>query len=575
MALVPYSTMNRRWYVLLVNAVFGIFLIASTFCCVAVRSVKTDTIMTNNSSLQVSNTMTPTPKRKHAYLRTVDIERREQVQNQVNGIRDFKPLACNAEVLKPKSICTDTWSSRFGTGDTHANLVIIPCGVCVTMNHASGKLNLNGGIDIQGKLVVPDGVQIDITTSYVIVQGELTMASTKPIDGIPNIKITLVGTNDAIFKPIDVNANACNGRETCIAGKKSIVVAGGKVTLNGVPNFAPAWTRLHDVLGGTFNNPDTIVVPASTINKWSIGSQVVITSHTFDWFDHQVRTILGKVNPQIAGFVGWKLNATFVRPTTSVESSDFAVEVALLSRNILFEGSKDATQSRHGGHFMIFHTPSIVQTVNGVEFRNFGQQGLLGRYPIHFHYCNDVTGSIVSKNSIRHSNQRCISVHGTDKLKVQENVAYDTKGHCYLTEDGTEIGNEFVMNIGIQTGPVTVLIPNIASAMNGEESDEEPSTFWITNPSNTWIGNVAAGSQNSGFWFDPLLRGPKASLYPKGYTADSVLLGVFKDNTVHSVGVIRDESNPKNSVSENGKDHPELLPSIVTHAVTPLYFEKI
>jgi cell surface hyaluronidase len=329
--------------------------------------------------------------------------------------------------------------------------------------------------------------------------------------------------------------------------------------VNGAPNFTPAWTLLHDVRGGTFNNPDTIVVPSATINKWNIGAEVVITSHTHQWMDHAVRTIVEKVNVQLTGYVGWKLNKAFVRPTTVLESKDFAVEVALLSRNILFRGGPDS-QSRHGGHFMVFHTPSIVQKINGVEFQNFGQQGLLGRYPIHFHHCGDVTGSIVSKNSIRQSHQRCIDVHGTNKLKIQENVAYDTKGHCYLTEDGTEIGNEFIMNIGIQTASVTVLIPSNSVAMNGVESDDEPATFWITNPTNIWIGNVAAGSQNSGFWFDPLLRGPNAGrtdLYPKdtsskkGYRADRVPLTMFKGNVAHSNGVIKnlDKGITHNSVS--------------------------
>ena len=352
--------------------------------------------------------------------------------------------------------------------------------------------------------------------------------------------------------------------------------------MNGLPNLTPTWTHLHDARGGTFNNPDTIVVPSATSNKWDVGAQVVITSHTHDWFDNQARTIIEKVNVKMTGYVGWKLNATLVRPTTVLESEDFAVEVALLSRNILFEGGVD-TKSRHGGHFMVFHTPTIVQKINGVEFRNFGQQGVLGRYPIHFHHCGDVTGSVVSKNSIRKSNQRCIDVHGTDKLKIQENVAYDTKGHCYLTEDGTETGNEFIMNIGIQTAPVTVLIPSSSAAMNGDESDNEPATFWITNPSNTWIGNVAAGSQNSGFWFDPLLRGPNAGrtdIYPKdtstkkGYRADRVPLTLFLNNVAHSISVVKnvEEGVFHNSVSAQGYFVSRNLPNSSNRNICLIYF---
>ena len=68
-------------------------------------------------------------------------------------------------------------------------------------------------------------------TTTVVVQGELQMTSSKPIDGNPDIKFTLKGNSDIKFTPIDRNAKACHGVATCSIGKKSIVVAGGK--LNG------------------------------------------------------------------------------------------------------------------------------------------------------------------------------------------------------------------------------------------------------------------------------------------------------------------------------------------------------
>jgi hypothetical protein len=156
--------------------------------------------------------------------------RREQDTGVVSGIRNFKPLTCNSEILKVGAVCSRTWSSMFGTSDTHTNRLIIPCGVCIVMNHASGTLNLNGGIDIQGKLVVPEDFSISITTTTIIVQGELSMTSTKSISGTPKIKVMLVGSKDIAFTPIDVNANACQGLATCNGGKKSFIVAGGKVT---------------------------------------------------------------------------------------------------------------------------------------------------------------------------------------------------------------------------------------------------------------------------------------------------------------------------------------------------------
>lgn len=300
--------------------------------------------------------------------------------------------------------------------------------------------------------------------------------------------------------------------------------------VRGIPSGTPTWTRLYDVTGGTFNNPTTLLLPSLVKGKWAIGAQILITSHTRIWNEHQQRTITKIVDSSVSGYVAVTLDSAIIRPTTIVESKEYAVEVALLSRNILLVGGTDTT-ARHGGHLMIMQTPNVVQSIIGLELRNFGQQGELGKYPIHFHFCNDVPGSVVSQNSIRQSNQRCVVVHGTNKLRVSENIAYDTKGHCFMTEDGYETGNEFVSNLGAQTGIPEVIIPNLGS--NGYESDKEPATFWISSPTNSWLGNVAAGSINSGYWFEPILRGERASLYPnKNPVLDPIVL--FKDNVGHS-----------------------------------------
>ena len=127
-----------------------------------------------------------------------------------------------------------------------------------------------------------------------------------------------------------------------------------------------------------------------------------------------------------------ELDSDIKRPSTFEDNPNYAVEVALLSRNIVFEGAPDDSNDLHGAHLMVFLT-GTPQLLQGVEFRNFGQQGNIARYPIHFHVCQDSCGSIVSKNLIRESNQRCVVIHGTHNVKVEENIAYDTSGHCFMT----------------------------------------------------------------------------------------------------------------------------------------------
>jgi hypothetical protein len=246
-----------------------------------------------------------------------------------------------------------------------------------------------------------------------------------------------------------------------------------------------------ELLAGSVSS---IVVPDNGIlGTWDAGAEILITSHTLDYNDAQVRRLVSAPKVAGTGFVKLDLNSAIIPATTLVESPNFAVEVALLSRNIVFEGDTDDADSLMGAHFMVMHTPNVAQLLEGVEFRNFGQQGVLGKYPIHFHLCGDVEGAIVSKNSIRQSKQRCVVVHGTHNLTMTENVAYDTAGHCFMTEDGGEVDNVFRDNLGASTN--AVLRENV---LGPEDSDDFPSTFWCSNPQNEWIGNVAAGSRNNG-----------------------------------------------------------------------------
>ncbi len=109
-----------------------------------------------------------------------------------------------------------------------------------------------------------------------------------------------------------------------------------------------------------------------------------------------------------------------------------------------------------------------------------------------------------------------MTVHGTNNLRVENNVTYNTVGHCFFLEDGIEHGNEFVHNLAIQTKCHTskpCQPTNLAAAGeprqpgNGQQSkevllpsDNTVASYWITNPDNTYRDNVAAGSDENGFW---------------------------------------------------------------------------
>ena len=85
--------------------------------------------------------------------------------------------------------------------------------------------------------------------------------------------------------------------------------------------------------------------------------------------------------------------------------------------------------------------------------------------------------------SIHHSFNRGVNIHGGRGATVSAVTIYKNLGHAFFLEDGSETANRLVGNLGSLT----------MRAMSLLESDQTPSTFWITNPDNTFEDNIAAG----------------------------------------------------------------------------------
>ena len=184
------------------------------------------------------------------------------------------------------------------------------------------------------------------------------------------------------------------------------------------------------------------------------------------------------------------------------------------------------------------HTKAIkgfkAYNIEGAELFNLGQARVLGSYPIHYHMCDDTDkeeAPIVRNNAIHDTFSRCVTIHGSHGVRIIDNVAFRHYGHCYFLEDGGEKRTYFERNLGASTrvGKLT-------------DSDVRPTTFWITSPLTTMIGNVAAGSQKdvgTGIWYlfpdDPV--GPSAD---KGWFANreakKTPILEFRDNVAHSNG---------------------------------------
>src|SRR5690606_22271947 len=110
-------------------------------------------------------------------------------------------------------------------------------------------------------------------------------------------------------------------------------------------------------------------------------------------------------------------------------------EVGLLTRNIKIQASEDADETYFGGHIMAMVTSRMY--VEGVELQRMGQHMELARYPIHWHLVGDAgAGQYIKNAAIHNTFNRCVTVHGTNKLRIENNVTYNTVGHCFFLEDG-------------------------------------------------------------------------------------------------------------------------------------------
>ena len=349
-----------------------------------------------------------------------------------------------------------------------------------------------GGLSIDGKLTFANDADLELTTEWIMLHGELAIGS----EASPHTrKATITLTNNV--KGEDVMAGM---------GDRGIMISGGTLNLHG--DRTNTWTKLAST--ATAGSTSIEVLNAA---GWRVGDEIVLASTDFDPRQAERRTISAISGNTIT--LDKKLDYMhFGKITFDVDERG---EVGLLTRNIKIQASADAEQSFLGGHIMAM--PSSKMYVEGVELQRMGQNLTLARYPIHWHLVGEAKGQYIRNAAIHDTYNRCVTVHGTNNLQVENNVTYNNVGHCFFIEDGIETGNQFVRNLAIQTKchtskpcDPTNLAPFGATAgtnfnSTGQDSkdvlipsDNTVSSFWITNPDNIYRDNVAAGSDATGFW---------------------------------------------------------------------------
>ena len=321
---------------------------------------------------------------------------------------------------------------------------------------------------------------------------------------------------------------------------RGIVLMGGTLNLHG--DRTNTWTKLASTA-----NAGSTSIQVLNAAGWRVGDEIVLASTDFNPRQAERRTIAAISGNTIT--LDKKLDYMhFGKITFDVDERG---EVGLLTRNIKLQASADAEQSFFGGHVMAMGTSKMF--VEGVEFNRMGQNLTLARYPIHWHLIGDAKGQYIRNAAIHDTYNRCVTVHGTNDLRVENNVTYNTVGHCFFLEDGIEHGNEFVHNLAIQTKchtskpcVPTALGPSGESIArgNGQQSkdvllpsDNTVASYWITNPDNTYRDNVAAGSDSNGFWMS-LPEHPNGKFEGTEISRNTwprnMSIREFKGNTAHS-----------------------------------------
>src|SRR5690606_1766654 len=279
------------------------------------------------------------------------------------------------------------------------------------------------GLSIDGKLTFADNADLELTTEWIMLHGELQIGT----EARPHTRNATITFTDNV-KGEDIMAGM---------GDRGIMISGGTLNLHG--DRTHTWTKLARTAEAGSN-----AIEVLDASGWRVGDEIVLASTDFDPRQAERRTITAVSGNALT--LDKALDYMhFGKITFDVDQRG---EVGLLTRNIKIQASEDAEQSYFGGHIMAM--PSSKMYLSGVELNRLGQNLTLARYPIHWHLVGDAKGQYIRNAAIHDTYNRCVTVHGTHNLRIENNVTYNSVGHCFFLDDGIETGNEFVRNLGIQ-----------------------------------------------------------------------------------------------------------------------------
>jgi hypothetical protein len=457
----------------------------------------------------------------------------------------------------------------YGTG---ASLTFLDPGTNETTDFwASSILVESGASLIAGTSGVPYGEKGAVLTIHIYGAGE----SRKGLSGITCVLGPHCGVPDAIwnsngntiftnlpggvhdrfyaYQPItydDGNPDGYFGYKVLAVsynGTLSLYGAKGAVADPQVPSYSgTSWVRLNANAPATSNQ-----LVLDRLVDWQKNDEIVIS--TTDYMaDHSEKRQIEKVDPSADDthsivtltqpltypHHGQKYSLTSLpagvgpdpdpnNVANPTKSADVRAAVGLLNRSIVIKSAgdtagKDLADDSYFGAHTVFRQGFLSIHIQGVEFSLMGQGGRIMHYPVHFHMARKTpTDTVIEDCTVNESMTRWYVIHGTQGVTLARNVGYNSIGHGYYFEDGTETDNKLYANLGVfaraavKDGNNTRQVPGILAApypaWNAPDAQEHipfhtdidhPTLFWIMNGWNDIKYNMAVGAGSCGacYW---------------------------------------------------------------------------
>lgn len=430
----------------------------------------------------------------------------------------------------------DSWENNLVPVD--GDNVLIPTGKQIYLDIDSANLT---GLTINGTLTFLDK-DLSLSSDIIVVNGILQIGS----DSQPFMNkaiINLTGSNN--------NGNPLS---------RGLIVS-GTLELHG-QTPASTWNKINQHIQAGDQQ-----IQILNANNWNVGDEIVIAPTDFygvtESQKYQISAVSGNqltLSAPVTDF-HWGLiqyatssgmsltNSNLVVPPANVGFTptqlDERAEVGNLTRNIVIQGADDDfwQNDGFGAHVMVMNLAANVH-VDGVEFNRAGQAGVLARYPMHWHRLSyaangdelgDVNNQYLKNSSIHDSANRCVTIHATNGVLIENNICFDVLGHAIYLEDAVERRNTIDGNLVLK-----VRSPTPQNALKLHDNDVLQISFstgasgmWASNPDNTIRNNTFADAQGYGLWmaFPASPIGPSANVPIFPYRMQ---FGNFDGNTIHS-----------------------------------------